>query len=104
MNLFKVNTCSSPLVKHLRNPAVAVEWPLSNDFLDFKKELIVIVPRFSNGSLANSSEPLHYVRASNSEKFADRAYFVSFGPDSSDGEISFFSLAISSKSLRISFS
>ena len=90
MNPFKVNPMSSPFVKHRRHSAVSVEWPLSDDILDFKKELKVIVPRLFHGAFAISSEPLHHIRACNAEKFGVRDYFVSFGPDSSDGENSFF--------------
>ena len=104
MNSFEINLVISSSVEHCRNSAVAIKRPLCDDIFDLKNKLIVIVPRFSRGSLAILSEPLHDVGTSNTEKFADRAHFVSFIPDSSDGEISFFSLAISSMSLRISFS
>jgi hypothetical protein len=104
MNSFEINFVISFSVEHCRNSAVAIKRPFCDDIFDLKNKLIVIVPRFSRRSLAILSEPLHDVGTSNTEKFADRAHFVSFIPDSSDGEISFFSLAISSMSLRISFS
>lgn len=104
MNSFEVNFVVPSSVEHGRNSSVSIKRPFSDDIFDLKNKLIVIAPRFSRGSLAILSEPFHDVGTSNSEKFADRAHFVSFIPDSSDGEISFFSLAISSISLRISFS